>query len=53
MMLLVVGLWGGSSFRNLDRREVASTKSDLYKIHRDQISFQNHQDGLNTTHTTT
>ena len=58
-LLLVFGREGGDSFRNLDRRErwplpKATTYSTQHppKFHRDRISFQNHRDGLNTTHNT-
>ena len=58
-LLLVFGREGSDSFRNLDRRErwplpKATTYSTQHppKFHRDRISFQNHRDGLNTTHNT-
>ena len=59
-MLLVFGGDEGDSFRNLDRCEVAFTKATFTHTYSTQhherfieISFQNHQDGLHTTHTTT
>ena len=59
-MLLVFGREGGDNFRNFDQREKwplqkTTTNSTQHppKFHGDRISFQNHQDGLNTTHTTT
>ena len=58
-MLLVFGGDEGDSFRNLDRCEVAFTKATFTHTYSTQhherfieISFQNHQDGLHTTHTT-
>ena len=57
-MLLVFVRERGDSFRNVDRREVAAMKSNHVfhptppKFNRYRISFQNHQDGLNTKHTT-
>ena len=57
-MLLVFGREGGDNFRNFDQREKwplqkTTTNSTQHppKFRGDRISFQNHQDGLNTTHT--